>query len=40
MGIVGAVGLFLSIVVHEFCHSLVARKYGIPMKEPTRLLKT
>ena len=32
MGIVGAVGLFLSIVVHEFCHSLVARKYGIPMK--------
>jgi Zn-dependent protease len=32
MGIVGAVGLFLSIIVHEFCHSLVARKYGIPMK--------
>lgn len=32
MGIVGAVGLFLSIVVHEFCHSLVARKYGIPMR--------
>jgi Zn-dependent protease/predicted transcriptional regulator len=32
MGIVGAVGLFLSIVIHEFCHSLVARKYGIHMK--------
>jgi Zn-dependent protease/CBS domain-containing protein len=31
MGIVGAVGLFLSIVAHEFCHSLVARKCGIPM---------
>ena len=24
-------GLFLSIIVHEFCHSLVARSYGIPM---------
>jgi Zn-dependent protease len=32
MGIVGAIGLFLSIIVHEFSHSLVARKYGIPMK--------
>ncbi len=32
MGIVGALGLFLSIIVHEFCHSLVARKSGLPMK--------
>ena len=32
MGIIGAVGLFLSIIVHEFSHSLVARKHGIPMK--------
>jgi Zn-dependent protease/predicted transcriptional regulator len=32
MGIVGALGLFLSIIVHEFAHSLVARKYGMPMK--------
>ncbi len=32
MGIVGALGLFLSIIVHEFSHSLVARKYGMPMK--------
>jgi Zn-dependent protease/CBS domain-containing protein len=32
MGIIGAVGLFLSIVFHEFFHSLVARKYGMPMK--------
>jgi len=32
MGIVGAVGLFLSIIVHEFSHSIVARRYGMPMK--------
>jgi Zn-dependent protease len=32
MGILGAVGLFLSIVAHEFCHSLVARRSGLPMK--------
>lgn len=32
MGIVGAFGLFFSIVFHEMCHSLVARKYGMQMK--------
>jgi Zn-dependent protease/CBS domain-containing protein len=32
MGIAGALGLFLSIIAHEFCHSLVARKFGMPMK--------
>jgi Zn-dependent protease/CBS domain-containing protein len=32
MGIVGAIGLFLSIIAHEFAHSLVARKSGMPMK--------
>lgn len=32
MGAVGALGLFISIVAHEFCHSLVARKFGMPMK--------
>ncbi len=32
MGFVGAVGLFLSIVFHELCHSLVARRFGLPMK--------
>ncbi|MEJ2364738.1 MAG: site-2 protease family protein [Deltaproteobacteria bacterium] len=32
MGIIAAVGLFISIIVHEFSHSLVARKYGMPMK--------
>lgn len=32
MGIGGAVGLFISIVFHEFSHSLVARSFGIPMQ--------
>lgn len=32
MGVAGALGLFASIVFHEFCHSLVARQYGLPMK--------
>jgi Zn-dependent protease/CBS domain-containing protein len=32
MGVVGALGLFASIVAHEFCHSIVARKFGMPMK--------
>ncbi len=32
MGILGAVGLFVSIVAHEFSHSLVARRSGLPMK--------
>jgi Zn-dependent protease/CBS domain-containing protein len=32
MGVAGAILLFGSIVVHELCHSLVARRYGIPIK--------
>jgi Zn-dependent protease len=32
MGLVAAAGLFASIVFHELCHSLVARRYGLPMK--------
>ncbi len=32
MGAAGAVGLFFSIVFHEMSHSLVARRYGLPMK--------
>lgn len=31
MGVFGAIGLFISIVVHEFAHSVVARKRGLPM---------
>lgn len=38
MGIVGALGLFFSIVVHEMSHSLVARRFGIPIKGITLFL--
>src|SRR5579884_3788794 len=31
MGVAGTIGLFLSIVLHEFAHSAVARKRGLPM---------
>ena len=32
MGVIGALGLFMSVIFHEFCHSLVARRLGLPMK--------
>ncbi len=32
MGLAGSLGLFGSIVFHEMSHSLVARRFGIPMK--------
>ena len=32
MGVAGALGLFISIVIHEFTHSLVARRYGMPIE--------
>ena len=32
MGIAGALGLFVSVVIHEFCHSIVARRFGLAMK--------
>lgn len=32
MGIAGALGFFASIIFHEFWHSFIARKYGLPMK--------
>ncbi len=32
MGLIGTLGLFVSIVVHEFFHSLVARSRGVPIK--------
>lgn len=31
MGVAGAVGVFFSIVLHEFSHSVVARRYGLPI---------
>jgi Zn-dependent protease len=32
MGAVGALGLFLSIIFHELSHSLVARRFGLPIE--------
>jgi len=32
MGVAGAAGLFASIVFHELSHSLVARRYGMPIR--------
>jgi Zn-dependent protease len=32
MGVVGALFFFFSILFHEFCHSLVARRFGLPMR--------
>jgi Zn-dependent protease/CBS domain-containing protein len=32
MGIIGALGLFLSIIFHELSHSLMARTFGLPIK--------
>ncbi|MGB6018824.1 MAG: site-2 protease family protein, partial [Sulfurimonadaceae bacterium] len=32
MGLAGAIGLFVSIIIHEFSHSLVARRYGLEIR--------
>ncbi len=32
MGVAGAVGLFGSIIFHELSHSIVARRYGMPIR--------
>src|ERR1700694_2348159 len=32
MGVAGALGLFVSILFHEFCHALVARRYGMHVR--------
>jgi len=38
MGTAGAVGLFAAVVLHEFAHSLVARRNGLPMEGITLFL--
>ena len=32
MGLAGALGLFVSILLHELGHSLVAQRYGLPIE--------
>ncbi len=32
MGVAGAIGLFGSLIFHELSHSVVARRYGLPIK--------
>lgn len=32
MGIAGMIGLFVSLILHELSHSVVARHYGLPMR--------
>jgi Zn-dependent protease len=32
IGFIGALGLFGSIIVHELSHSLVARRFGLPIR--------
>lgn len=38
MGAIGVLGLFVSIILHEMSHSLVARAYGMSMKGITLFL--
>jgi len=38
MGVFGAIGLFGSIVFHELAHSLVARRYGLPISSITQFI--
>ncbi len=32
MGVIGAIGLFVSIILHEFSHALIARRAGLPIR--------
>lgn len=38
MGIASTIGVFFSIVFHEFAHSIVARRYGLPIRGITLFL--
>lgn len=38
MGIAGTLGLFLSVVLHELSHSLIARRHGVEMRGITLFL--
>ncbi|HEX4924391.1 MAG TPA: site-2 protease family protein [Bdellovibrionales bacterium] len=38
MGLIGAIGLFASIVLHELCHSIVGRYFQMPIHEITLFL--
>lgn len=35
IGLLAAIGLFVSVIFHEFGHSLVARRYGVPIASIT-----
>jgi Zn-dependent protease len=38
MGTLTAIGFFASIIFHELCHSIVARHYGLPIRNITLFL--
>src|SRR3546814_18943426 len=40
MGLAGAIGLFASIVLHELAHSVVARRYGMPLAGITLFIRS